>query len=64
MVLYRRHIKYCIPSIFEDKKHAYDTASAGMESNMAKLEQVTYIIVYSEQTKSSLAKLEQPTGNT
>ena len=53
-----------LTSIFEDKKHAYDTASAGMESNMAKLEQVTYIIVYSEQTMSSLAKLEQPTGNT
>ena len=28
-----------LTSIFEDKKHAYDTASAGMESNMAKLEQ-------------------------
>jgi len=31
-----------LTSIYEEKKHAYDTASAGMESNMAKLEQVTY----------------------
>lgn len=29
-----------LTSIYEEKKHAYDTASAGMESNMAKLEQV------------------------
>lgn len=28
-----------LSSIYEEKKHAYDTASAGMESNMAKLEQ-------------------------
>jgi hypothetical protein len=31
-----------LTSIFEDKKHAYDTASAGMESNMAKLEQARF----------------------
>lgn len=29
-----------LTAIFEEKKHSYETANAGLESNMAKLEQV------------------------